>query len=63
MAWIYHPTLDRTVEVPDSAVLVWAAAGWQEADPPPPPKPEPEPAVGLRRKSQPAAAGTDSTEE
>ena len=63
MAWITHPRAGGPVEVPDSSVKVWAAAGWQETEPPvPPAPPEPEPASSRRRKSQPAAAGTDSEE-
>jgi hypothetical protein len=67
MAWIYHPKLDRTVEVPDSSVVVWVHSGWQPTDPPPPPPvPEPEPEqvdqAPRRRKSRPAAAGADTEE-
>lgn len=58
MAWIYHPKLDRKVEVPDSAVKVWVHSGWQPAEPPPPPPPvddQPAPAATpRRRKSEPA---------
>jgi hypothetical protein len=59
---IYHPSLDRTADVPDSAVAVWANAGWRPADPEPEPQPEPEPVVTRRRRSRPAVAGTDSEE-
>jgi hypothetical protein len=63
MAWIVHPKAGGPVEVPDSAVMVWAAAGWQETDPPAPPiPPEPEPATSRRRKSQPAGPAS-TTEE
>jgi hypothetical protein len=64
MAWITHPQLDgRLVEVPDSAVMVWAAAGWQEADPPAPPTPPEQTAAAPRRRSKSQPAGPASTTE
>ncbi len=35
--WIYHPELDRKVEVADSALMQLRLSGWDECDPPPPP--------------------------
>lgn len=36
MAWIYHPKLDRKIEVPDSAVRQHRLSGWKPTTPPPP---------------------------
>jgi hypothetical protein len=65
MAWIFHPGLDRTVQVPASAVRVWVHAGWEPVEPPAPsPAPnvaDPVPTRRRRTKDQPAPVG--ETEE
>lgn len=37
--WLYHPELDRKIEMPDSAAVQMHLSGWQDTDPPPPPPP------------------------
>lgn len=34
--WIYHPELDRKIEVADSALRQLRLSGWDECEPPPP---------------------------
>jgi hypothetical protein len=64
MAWIYHPGLDRTVQVPASSVRVWVHSGWEPAEPPQAPVKQDDPTSPARRrksKDQPATVG--ETEE
>jgi hypothetical protein len=49
--WIYHPNLDRYVQVPESAVGIHAMSGWVSQDPPPP-EPEPEDADSLTARAE-----------
>lgn len=41
-AWVYHKQLDRTIQVPDSAVPMMRGSGWEYGtDPSAEPEPEP----------------------
>jgi hypothetical protein len=64
MAWIFHPGLDRTVQVPASSVWVWVQSGWEQAETPQVPVKQDDRAVTRRRKSkdQPAAVGVETEE-
>jgi hypothetical protein len=64
MAWIYHPGLDRTVQVPASSVRVWVQSGWEPAEPPRAPVKQDDRGPTRRRKSkdQPAPVGVETEE-
>jgi len=55
-AWVYHPGLDRTIQVPDTAVPVMRGSGWDYA-------PEEKPADEKQNDSEPQAKGRRRTSE
>jgi hypothetical protein len=63
MAWIYHPGLDRTVQVPASSVRVWVHSGWEPAEPPQAPAKQDDRGPTRRKsKDQPATVGVETEE-
>lgn len=51
-AWIYHPKLDRRIQVPESAVQIHRGSGWVPPEEVAPPAEEKKPAARRRRDSE-----------